>query len=136
MKTLLFTLLITLLSLIGYSQTSGYKVYCELKMFHTFNGGVEARVDLGAKYSNTYYRDDVIGDENGEKIIFHSPVAVLNYMSKRGWDIEYKITNADSISHGSYLLTKTVTNDEKITSGIYFSMKKSRQKNNQEGKKD
>ena len=111
-----------------------YKVYCELHLIRGFNG-CEAGIDLGAKQSNLTGHYDIIGDGEGGKRNFYSPVEILNYMSRRGWDIEYKVTNADSLSHGSYMLSKFVIDDSEIADGIDFAQRKPR-KQKQDGKKD
>lgn len=125
MKKLLLSILLLGGCFVGFAQQNSYKVYCELHLLRHFNG-CEANVDLGLKSSNAFSVYDIIAEDTGEKKIFPSPIAILNYMSKCGWDIEYKVTNADSLDHGSYLLSKFVENDDMITEGLFLVQKKSR----------
>ena len=137
MKTVKFfcVLLLTLLTVSELSAQNKYKAYCELNLFHQWGGGYEVMVDVGMKKSDRIGRYEEIGEENGGKRVFCSPMAVLNYMSKLGWDIEYKITNADSVLHQSYMMSKFVENDGQITEGL-FLVAPSGRKRNQEGTKD
>lgn len=137
MKTVKFfsVLLLTLLTVSELSAQNKYKAYCTLNLFHQWGGGYEAMVDLGMKKSDRIGRYEEIGEENGGKRVFCSPMAVLNYMSKLGWDIEYKVTNADSVLHQSYMMSKFVENDGQITEGL-FLVAPSGRKRNQEGTKD
>jgi len=109
------------------SAQNDYKVYCEVNMLWNFKG-CYAALTLGDKYSNVNSKYDYIGDSLGDKKVFRNSVSILNYMSKNGWDIEYKVTNADSISCGSYLLSKYVQDDAQITSGLTLA-KRNKSKN-------
>jgi len=124
---LLLVFVLAVFSLVEAQETE-YKVYCELHLIRGFKG-CEASVDLGNKYSDVMGRYDYIGDDNGDKKNFYSPIDILNYMSKCGWNIEYKVTNADSLSHGSYLLSKFVNSENEITEGMNFYQRKGRNKN-------
>lgn len=59
-------------------------------------------------------------DESGKKIKFNTMMDVVNYMSKRGWQVHstYVVTEGKGLTGGQnvihFLLVKKVTNDSQI----------------------
>ena len=62
-----------------------------------------------------------IFNENGEHVLFDSDVALINYMTKRGWVYVESIENRDNMV---YVMKKSVTNDKNAFQGILLEEKK------------
>ena len=117
-KCLFLMLMMVSMSVMGQEH---HRVYCELvgtgKLFST---KVNVTVDFGQETS--YWRQDAdqyLVDEKGNKIKFNSMVDAMNYMGRRGWGFEqaYVVTtNQQNVYH--WLLSKEMTNDERIDEGL------------------
>lgn len=103
-----------------YSQNEGHKrpVYCDVMGYNFLGvGKVKVQIDLGRKTNSRGF--DSLYDEDGKKLKFNTMIAVLNYMSERGWRTidNYYISSGNSkILH--FLLEKWIISDEEITEGL------------------
>lgn len=57
-------------------------------------------------------------DHRGNEIVFYNMVDVVNYMSKRGWELDKIISYTNSWFY--YYFKKQVTNDAEAKEGLYF----------------
>lgn len=88
-----------------------YYFYCEL----TAVENLKAKILITLNWSNKQIENVV--DKNGERIQFNSTVDVLNYMSKRGWDLTQTYEYEGVLR---FLFRKLVTNDDEAKEGLYF----------------
>ena len=61
--------------------------------------------------------NEFLRDENGKKIEFVSVVDMLNYMSRRGWELNKTYVVQNVIR---FLFRQRVTNDDEAKEGLYF----------------
>jgi len=66
-----------------------------------------------------------LADNNGKRLKFSTCIDILNYMSKRGWEVVPKIQGDVQLLMGmtsnyGLLLKKYVTNDEEAKEGLVF----------------
>ena len=89
-----------------------YYFYCQMTASKNLAGVLRLELEWDNKQDNEYLRD-----QNGKKIEFASVVDMLNYMSRRGWDLKetYVIQNVIR-----FLFRKLVTNDDEAKEGLYF----------------
>lgn len=68
------------------------KVYCKVRCigYNLFKSDVNALVDFGIAETGEYANGWIYNPDTDKKMSFASPVSVLSYMSRRGW--EYKDT--------------------------------------------
>lgn len=95
-----------------------YPVYCSLKGYNFWGvGKVKVQLDLGYKTSNF----ETLLDENGKKIKFNTMMEVINYMAKRGWELDQVCFFTEGLSKtnvANYVLKKYITDDSQIREGL------------------
>lgn len=110
-KTMLLSIAM-LVAALSYAQEP-YKAYCALSTSGKIlqRGDIEVFIDFGQQinWNPAAYLAD---PETGKDIKFNSMVNALNYMSKRGWQLEN--INDDNV----FFMSKLVTDDSQITEGI------------------
>ena len=89
-----------------------YYFYCQLTAKQNLSGVLRLELEWDNKQDNEYLRD-----QNGKKIEFASVVDMLNYMSRRGWDLKETYVVQNVIR---FLFRKLVTNDDEAKEGLYF----------------
>ena len=123
MKKLLLMIAIAMASLSVNAQSVSnpgekYPVYCAVKGYNFWGvGKVKVMLDFGAKVKNF---ETLIGDD-GKQIKFNTMMEVINYMAKRGWELDrtYIITEGMSKQNViNYVLKKYVVNDDEIRKDI------------------
>ena len=106
----------------------GYRVYC--RVLCTGPEQIYAHIDYGQKGYKKI--TSCLADENGKKIQFDSRMAILNYMSKYGWELkEIGFNSQDTDVNDTFLFTKIVTNDEEIAVGLYTQADYKREHSNE-----
>lgn len=120
MRRLVISLLISVLSLSSFAQTS-YKAYAEIvgSAKGLFSNKVKVSVDFGQSVSFWKPGDMRLVDDNGKDIVFNSMVDAMNFMGKCGWQFvqAYVITEGGSnVYH--WLLSKDVANEDEIKEGF------------------
>ena len=93
-----------------------YYFYCQMTAFMNLAG----KLRLTLQWDNQLY-DENLRDENGKKIEFASVVDMLNYMSKRGWELNQTYTIQNVVR---FLFRKLVTTDEEAKEGLHFKSDK------------
>lgn len=91
-----------------------YYCYCQIGISSNMSGKIRLDIIWQDKDEQSEFRD-----EKGVKIEFKNRIDVINYMSKRGWEV----VDSHVLGNGSiifYLLKKQVTKDEDAKQGIYF----------------
>lgn len=118
MKRMLF-LMVTMLAISLTANAQNYKndgkpyyFYCEM----TANNNLASQLRLELQWDNDDDAED-LRDENGKKIEFKSVVDMLNYMSRRGWDLAQTY---EYDKHLRFLFRKLVTTDEEAKEGLIF----------------
>ena len=95
-----------------------YPVYCSLKGYNFWGvGKVKVQLDLGYKTSNF----ETLLDENGKKIKFNTMMGVINYMAKRGWELDQVCFFTEGMTKtnvANYVLKKYITDDSQIREGL------------------
>ena len=95
-----------------------YPVYCSVKGYNFWGAGkVKVQLDLGNKSSNF----ESLLDENGKQIKFNTMMEVINYMAKRGWELDKVCFFTEGISKtnvANYILKKYITDDQQIREGL------------------
>ena len=95
-----------------------YPVYCSLKGYNFWGfGKVKVQLDLGYK-SNSF---ESLLDENGKKIKFNTMMEVINYMAKRGWELDQVCFFTEGMTKtnvANYVLKKYITDDSQIREGL------------------
>lgn len=95
-----------------------YPVYCSVKGYNFWGvGKVKVQLDLGYKTSNF----ETLLDENGKQIKFNTMMEVINYMAKRGWELDQVCFFTEGISKtnvANYVLKKYITGDSQIREGL------------------
>lgn len=95
-----------------------YPVYCSLKGYNFWGvGKVKVQLDLGYKTSNF----ETLLDENGKQIKFNTMMEVINYMAKRGWELDQVCFFTEGLSKtnvANYVLKKYITDDSQIREGL------------------
>ncbi len=117
MKKVMMFLLAIMLSLNIAAQNykndgKPYYFYCELTAEENLAGKLRLTLQWDNKRDNEFLRD-----EQGNKIEFMSVVDMINYMSRRGWDLK------ETYAYGRvvrFLFRKLVTNDDEAKEGLYF----------------
>lgn len=101
-----------------------FKAYCEVWGTTTTNTIGYLYIDYGQE---DRYRNWLV-DDNGKGIYFNTMIQVLNYMAKRGWELEAAYVTHTISTHfdekkletkHSLILSKTVSSDSEIVEGIY-----------------
>ncbi|MBO7199437.1 MAG: hypothetical protein J6V26_05345 [Alistipes sp.] len=83
------------------------RVFCEIREYHTIGKATKVAIDFGQEQSGLHAQ--VLADDNGEAILFNSPIEALNYMESLGWTfIQAYFTEIDSISTVRWLMCKDV----------------------------
>lgn len=90
-----------------------YAFYCKIYRCGSSND------KIGIRWP-TYKKDNILYNENGEEIKFNNAIEALNYMSKRGWELD-AVTYIEPSREKAYILKKMVTNDEEAKEGLYFT---------------
>ena len=95
-----------------------YPVYCSVKGYNFWGvGKVKVQLDLGYKTSNF----ETLLDENGKQIKFNTMMEVINYMAKRGWELDQVCFFTEGLSKtnvANYVLKKYITDDSQIREGL------------------
>jgi len=95
-----------------------YPVYCSVKGYNFWGvGKVKVQLDLGYK-SNSF---ESLLDENGKKIKFNTMMEVINYMAKRGWELDQVCFFTEGMTKtnvANYVLKKYITDDSQIREGL------------------
>ena len=95
-----------------------YPVYCSVKGYNFWGvGKVKVQLDLGYKTSNF----ETLLDENGKQIKFNTMMEVINYMAKRGWELDQVCFFTEGMTKtnvANYILKKYITDDSEIRAGI------------------
>ena len=95
-----------------------YPVYCSVKGYNFWGvGKVKVQLDLGYKTSNF----ETLLDENGKQIKFNTMMEVINYMAKRGWELDQVCFFTEGMTKtnvANYILKKYITDDEQIREGL------------------
>ena len=95
-----------------------YPVYCSVKGYNFWGvGKVKVQLDLGYKTSNF----ETLLDENGKQIKFNTMMEVINYMAKRGWELDQVCFFTEGMTKtnvANYILKKYITEDEQIREGL------------------
>lgn len=116
------TFLLLLLTIFAFGQE--YKHYCLAFCYMpVLKGHITAQLDLGDvkdpfnnKNKSSAKNICYIVDEDGDLIKFNSEADFLNYMSKRGWQLE-QFWDSPAVGSSTYFLSKTCT-DDKVHEGI------------------
>lgn len=104
------------------SPSEPYPVYCTIMGYNFWGvGKVKVKLDLGtAAYGKDF--ESLYDKETGKKIKFNTMMAVINYMSKRGWTLDqvtsYQENNLSKSNVIHYIMKKMVKNDEEIREGL------------------
>lgn len=123
MKKILFVLVMALMSLGAHAQSvenpgDKYPVYCTIKGYNTWGiGKMKVILDLGYKVTNY----ESIYGEDGKQVKFNTMMEAVNYMAKRGWELDKIFFLTESMSKtnvANYVLKKMVTSDEEIRKGL------------------
>ena len=123
MKKVFIVLMMALMNLGTQAQSVNqpgekYPVYCSLKGYNFWGvGKVKVQLDLGYK-SNSF---ESLLDENGKKIKFNTMMEVINYMAKRGWELDQVCFFTEGLSKtnvANYVLKKYITDDSQIREGL------------------
>lgn len=130
MKKLLFAIVMAFCCLSINAQSAvntedgKYNVYCDVMGYNFWGfGKVKVQLDLGAVAEGRGAFESLY-DENGKKIKFNTMMDVINYMSKRGWQVHstYVVTESKGLSGGQnvihFLLVKKVASDDQIREGL------------------
>lgn len=95
-----------------------YPVYCSVKGYNFWGvGKVKVQLDLGYKTSNF----ETLLDENGKQIKFNTMMEVINYMAKRGWELDQVCFFTEGMTKtnvANYVLKKYITDDSQIREGL------------------
>lgn len=95
-----------------------YPVYCSVKGYNFWGvGKVKVQLDLGNKSSSF----ESLLDESGKQIKFNTMMEVINYMAKRGWELDKVCFFTEGMSKtnvANYIMKKYVTDDSEIRAGI------------------
>ena len=95
-----------------------YPVYCSVKGYNFWGvGKVKVQLDLGNKTSNF----ESLLDENGKQIKFNTIMEVINYMAKRGWELDQVCFFTEGMSKtnvANYIMKKYITDDQQIREGL------------------
>lgn len=95
-----------------------YPVYCSVKGYNFWGvGKVKVQLDLGYKTSNF----ETLLDENGKQIKFNTMMEVINYMAKRGWELDQVCFFTEGMSKtnvANYIMKKYITDDQQIREGL------------------
>lgn len=95
-----------------------YPVYCSVKGYNFWGvGKVKVQLDLGYKTSNF----ETLLDDNGKQIKFNTMMEVINYMAKRGWELDQVCFFTEGMTKtnvANYILKKYITDDEQIREGL------------------
>ena len=123
MKKVFIIIMMALMSLGAQAQSVNqpgekYPVYCSVKGYNFWGvGKVKVQLDLGYKTSNF----ETLLDENGKQIKFNTMMEVINYMAKRGWELDKVCFFTEGMSKtnvANYIMKKYVTDDSEIRAGI------------------
>lgn len=111
----LFIIMLALMPLLSFSQTSTSKnyAYCELVGTQgVFTTKVTVSIDFGQAQS-FFNRDQTLKDANGKAIKFNSMVDALNYMGSQGWEFIQAFTIGEKGSFTyHFLMKKEVSKDD------------------------
>ncbi len=91
-----------------------YYYYCQFIGVMMANGDIKPLKMVW----NDQKDDQILVDQQGNEIVFYNMVNVINYMSKRGWELD-NIMNWDR-SWIYYYFKKQLTNDAEAKDGLYF----------------
>ena len=119
MKKLIILFVVALMSVSAQAQSVSnpgekYPVYCAVKGYNFWGvGKVKVMLDFGAK---TKSFETLIG-EDGKQIKFNTMMEVINYMAKRGWELDRTYVVSEGMSKQNvinYVLKKYVVSDDEI----------------------
>lgn len=98
-----------------------YYFYCQFKGVMQASGRIKPNKMLwnGNKDEQKLY------DASGEEMQFNNIVEVINYMAKKGWELDNTIVYT---SWFYYIFKKKVTNDKEAKEGLFFESDFSRKK--------
>ena len=91
-----------------------YYYYCQFVGDMIING----RVRPIKLVWNNEKDDQILVDQQGNEIVFYTMVDVINYMSKRGWELDNIMPWNNSWFY--FYFKKQVTNDAEAKEGLYF----------------
>ena len=119
------------------------RVYCDIVGIGNFTGTkVKVSIDFGQarKFMDGKYNRSLV-DKDGKELKFNSMVDALNYMAQLGWRFEqaYVLTENTGVSKQNvyhYLLSKELSGDEKVDSGIYTRKDYKEDQEKEESKKE
>ena len=123
MKKVFIIIMMALMSLGAQAQSVNqpgekYPVYCSVKGYNFWGvGQVQVQLDLGYKTSNF----ETPLDDNGQPLKFNTMMEVINYMAKRGWELDKVCFFTEGMSKtnvANYIMKKYVTDDSEIRAGI------------------
>ena len=123
MKKVFIIMMMALMSLGAQAQSVNqpgekYPVYCSVKGYNFWGvGKVKVQLDLGYKTSNF----ETLLDENGKQIKFNTMMEVINYMAKRGWELDQVCFFTEGMSKtnvANYILKKYIKDESEIRAGI------------------
>ena len=120
MKKLLFFFALLLASIFVKAQDTiktvePYYFYCQVRGVMQISGRIEPSKIIWSGEK----KEMVLTDENGRDLWLDNMADVMNYMSKRGWELD----NVFVLDHNSwfyYIFKKKVTSDEEAKAGLYF----------------
>ncbi len=119
LTTLIFAMVLSLAAM----AEQPHKVYCEVWGTSTTNIIGYLYIDYGQEDRHRNW----LVDDNGKGIYFDTMIQALNYMAKRGWELEaaYDTQRSKTMfdetkieSKHSLILSKMVTSDDEITEGF------------------
>lgn len=95
-----------------------YPVYCSVKGYNFWGvGKVKVILDLGNRTKNF----ESLLDESGKQIKFNTMMEVINYMAKRGWELDQVCFFTEGMSRtnvANYILKKYIKDDNEIREGL------------------
>ena len=120
MKHLIIATLVAIASLSAMAQQKKpYPVYCNVMGYNFWGAGkVKVQLDMGRFTKGKGYES--IYQPDGKKMKFHTMMAVLNYMSERGWKCvgTYFISEPTGGKVVHYLLEKYINDPEEMKEGL------------------
>lgn len=119
-KTLVLLVLLALCSTANAQNFKNdgtpYYFYCEMTAMENMVGKLRLTLEWDNQSINENLRD-----EKGNKIEFASVVDMINFMSKRGWDLTQTYDYKNVVR---FLFRKLVKSDEEAKEGLYFKSDK------------
>ncbi len=130
MKKVFIIMMMALMSLGTQAQVvqapeGKYAVFCEVMGYNSWGfGKVKARLDMGRTQPNKEDYEYIY--EGGKKRKFNTMMEILDYMTKRGWNLHSTYVVTEGMSKQNvlhFLMVKFVTSDDEIDDGLELSTK-------------